>query len=74
MKTKKNLIQRGARIPAPPDRSANDLNFKSKGCLIFPILARLSVYYKKINAYGKEYNSTSRSVRSDRNPYREKLD
>ena len=53
-----------------------NLNFKGKGCLIFPVLARLCVL-QIMNTYNnKQKKSTSRSFRSvtsDRNAYRENL-
>ena len=59
-------------------RIITNLEFKCKGNLIFPVLARLWVYCQIINTNNsKEQKSTSRSVRSDRfvrNVYHEKLE
>ena len=56
-------------------KNCHNINCKSKGYLIFLGLARLCVLDQIINTHNnKEQKSTFRSVRSDRNAYREKLD
>ena len=59
-------------------KNNHNLIFKSKSCLIFPMLAKLCILHQIINTYNsKELTSTNRSVRSarsDRNAYREKLE